>query len=61
MNNTNTKDKSSLTTLIIGVIVGVLVISGIYSYMQRNNQSTGQGNLEADITVPIRNDGVQTQ
>lgn len=63
MNNT-TEGNSS--TLFIGIILGVLILGGVFLYMRQANPGTKpsepvQDSIEADITVPIRNDGEQTQ
>lgn len=64
MNNTNTEGNSS--TLFIGIILGILIIGGIFLYMRQANPGTKptapvQDSIEADISVPIRNDGEQAQ
>lgn len=63
MNNT-TEGNSS--TLFIGIILGVLILGGVFLYMRQSDPATKpsepvQDSIEADITVPIRNDGEQTQ
>lgn len=62
----DTTQTSSSSTLFIGIILGILILGGIFLYMRGNDVSEKpntpvQDSIEADITVPIRNDGEQTQ
>lgn len=64
MNNTQ---NSSSATLFIGIILGILILGGIFLYVRGGTDVSEkptapvQDSIEADITVPIRNDGEQTQ
>lgn len=62
----NDTPQNSSSTLFIGIILGVLILGGIFLYMRQADPATKpsepvQDSIEADISVPIRNDGEQTQ
>lgn len=62
----NDTPQNSSSTLFIGIILGVLILGGIFLYMREADPATKpsepvQDSIEADISVPIRNDGEQTQ
>ncbi|MES2623616.1 MAG: hypothetical protein V4576_04405 [Patescibacteria group bacterium] len=64
-NTTPTQTTSSSTTLIVGIILGILILGGIFLYMRGNtstsdNAAPAQDGIEADINIPIRNDAEQT-
>ena len=65
MENT-TQQSNSSSTLFIGIILGILILGGIFLYMREDGVSEKpttpvQDSIEADITIPIRNDGEQSQ
>lgn len=62
----NDTPQNSSSALFIGIILGVLILGGIFLYMREADPATKpsepvQDSIEADISVPIRNDGEQTQ
>jgi hypothetical protein len=65
-NRTQTNASSSSTSmLVIGIILGVLILGGIFLYMRATPASAPtvapENGIEADVNIPIRNDAEQTQ
>lgn len=65
-NNTPSNPGGSSSMLFIGIILGILILGGVFLYMREQNPSTKpnepvKDSIEADVTVPIRNDGEQSQ
>ncbi len=58
--------QSNSSTLFIGLILGALILGGVFLYMRGANPATKpteavSDSIEADVTIPIRNDGEQAQ
>lgn len=60
MNNTENNSSSSL---FIGLILGALVLGGIFLYMRGNGNAAApvRDSIDANVSIPVRNDNTPAQ